>query len=115
MQSMAENMRGILRGVRVDVSGIDRDMLLPNASYPIWMAIFHNLLLNASNAMLDSETKQIAVSSAMSGEDRDDPSSGHWSWLLTSTRRKAYSNHLIEAWRFLRSDAPSDMAGPDWD
>ncbi len=70
VQSMADNMRAILRGVRVDVSEIDRDMLLPNASYPIWMAIFHNLLMNASNAMLDSETKQIAVSSAMSGKDR---------------------------------------------
>ena len=70
VQSMADNMRAILRGVRVDVSEIDRDMLLPNASYPIWMAIFHNLLLNSSNAMLDSETKQIAVSSAMSGKNR---------------------------------------------
>ena len=70
VQSMADNMRAILRGVRVDVSEIDRDMLLPNASYPIWMAIFHNLLLNASNAMLDSATKQMAVSSAMSGKDR---------------------------------------------
>ena len=70
VQSMADNMRAILRGVKVDVSEIDLDMLLPNASYPIWMAIFHNLLMNSSNAMLDSETKQIAVSSAMSGEDR---------------------------------------------
>ena len=70
VQSMAENMRGILRGVRVDVSDIHRDLLLPNASYPIWMAIFHNLLMNASNAMLDSDTRQIAVSSAVSGKDR---------------------------------------------
>ena len=69
-QSMAENMRPILRGVRVDVSEVDRDMLLPNATFPIWMAIFHNLLMNASNAMLDSETKRIAVSSHMSCRDR---------------------------------------------
>ena len=70
LQSMADNMRAILRGVKVEVSEIDPDMLLPNASYLIWMAIFHNLLMNSSNAMLDSETKHIAVSSAMSGEDR---------------------------------------------
>ena len=70
VQSMADNMKAILRGVKVDVSEINMDMLLPNASYPIWMAIFHNLLMNSSNAMLDSETKHIAVSSAMSGEDR---------------------------------------------
>ena len=70
VRSMADNMITILRGVRVDVSEVDRDILLPNASYPIWMAIFHNVLMNASNAMLDSETKHIAVSSATSGEDR---------------------------------------------
>ena len=70
VQSMADNMRSILRGVRVDLTEVDRDMLLPNASYPIWMAIFHNLLMNASNAMLDSETKQIGVSTTMSGKDR---------------------------------------------
>ena len=70
VQSMADNMRSMLRGVRVEVTNVDREMLLPNASYPIWMAIFHNLLMNASNAMLDSETKQISVSSTMSGKDR---------------------------------------------
>ena len=70
VQSMADDMRTILRGVRVDVSAIDEDVLLPNANYPIWMAIFHNVFMNASNAMLDSETKHIAVSSAVSGESR---------------------------------------------
>ena len=70
VQSMADNMKAILRGVRVDVSGIDTDVVLPNATYPIWMAIFHNLLINSSNAMLDSDTKRIAVSSTASGNDR---------------------------------------------
>ncbi|MCY3684608.1 MAG: ATP-binding protein [Chloroflexi bacterium] len=68
VRSMADDMRVILRGVSVDVSEIDEDLLLPNASYPIWMAIFHNVLMNASNAMLDSGTKRIAVSSTVSGE-----------------------------------------------
>ncbi len=70
VQSMTDNMRSILRGVRVDVSDIDQHILLPNASYPVWMAIFHNLLMNASNAMLDSDTKYIAISSAASGKNR---------------------------------------------
>lgn len=70
VQSMTDNMRSILRGVRVDVSDIDQHLLLPNASYPVWMAIFHNLLMNASNAMLDSDTKHIAISSAASGKNR---------------------------------------------
>ena len=58
---------------------IDQDILLPNASYPIWMAIFHNVLMNASNAMLDSENKQIAASSAMSGKGSRHQDTGHWS------------------------------------
>lgn len=69
VQSIADNMRAILRGVRVETSDINKHMMLPNASYPIWMAIFHNVFINASNAMLDSETKRISVSSAESGKD----------------------------------------------
>ena len=70
VQSMTDDLRAILRGVKVDVSAIDEDVLLPDASYPIWMAIFHNVLMNASNAMLDCAVKRIAVSSSASGESR---------------------------------------------
>ena len=63
VDDMARNLGPIMRGVRVDVSGIDRDLLLPETSYPVWMAIFHNVLMNASNAMLDSESKRISVTS----------------------------------------------------
>lgn len=70
VESMAGNLRTILRGVKVEVSGIDRDLLLPKASYPVWMAIFHNVLMNASNAMLDSDSKRISVSSFESSKRR---------------------------------------------
>ena len=70
IQTMANNMRPLLRGVSVDVTKVDEAMLLPEASYPIWMAIFHNLLLNASNAMLDSAVKHIAVCSLAGGARR---------------------------------------------
>ncbi len=70
VESMAGNLRTILRGVKVESSGIDRDLLLPEASYPVWMAIFHNVLMNASNAMLDSDSKRISVSSFESGKRR---------------------------------------------
>ena len=70
VESMAGNLRTILRGVKVEVSGVDRDLLLPETSYPVWMAIFHNVLMNASNAMLDSDSKQISVSSFESGKRR---------------------------------------------
>ena len=70
IRDMARDMRAILRGVDVDVSGIDRTLSLPETSYPVWMAIFHNVLMNASNAMLDSEIKRISASSFRSGNRR---------------------------------------------
>ena len=63
VEKMASNMRPILRGVNVDVSGIDPELRLPETSYPVWMAIFNNLFMNASNAMLDRRVKRIHVSS----------------------------------------------------
>ena len=68
--SMVGNIRPILRGVTVEVSDIDQELMLPETSYPVWMAIFHNLFMNCSNAMLDSEVKRISVSSFQSGRRR---------------------------------------------
>lgn len=70
IREMARDMRTILRGADVDATRIDRDFLLPKTSYPVWMAIFHNVLTNASNAMLDCDFKRISVSSFSSGKRR---------------------------------------------
>ena len=70
IETMAGNIRPLLRGVRVETSEVDPELLLPTTSYPVWMAVFHNLFMNASNAMLDSDTKRIAVSSFRSGRRR---------------------------------------------
>ena len=67
VEGMAHNIRPILRGVAVDVSDIDQDLMLPETSYPVWMAIFNNVFMNCSNAMLDSEVKRISVASFQSG------------------------------------------------
>ena len=70
IENMAGSLSPILRGVEVDASGIDQDLRLPEATYPVWMAIFHNVLMNASNAMLDSDHKKISVSSIRVGRRR---------------------------------------------
>ncbi len=70
IQTLAGNLRTVLRDVKVDVSLVDRDLLLPATSFPVWMAIFHNLFTNAANAMLDSDRKCISVSSFESGRQR---------------------------------------------
>ena len=70
VQTLSDNLRTILRNVEVDVSGVDRNLRLPETSYPVWMAIFHNLLTNAHNAMLDSRTQRISISSFERGRRR---------------------------------------------
>ena len=70
LESMIDNLRNILRGVFVDVSAIEESLLLPEASYPVWMAIFYNVFINASNAMLDSDEKRLTLSSFILGSRR---------------------------------------------
>ena len=67
VESMAGNVRAMLRGVDLEVADVDPNLLLPAASYPAWMAIFNNLFMNASNATLDTATKRISVSSFVAG------------------------------------------------
>lgn len=59
--TIVDNLRSLLRDVEVDITNIDSTLRLPQTSYPVWMAIFHNVFLNASNALLDSDTKRIVV------------------------------------------------------
>lgn len=66
--TMIENLRPVLRGIRVDHARVARRFRLPEASYPVWMAIFNNVFLNAANAMLDSKVKRISVMSFESGK-----------------------------------------------
>lgn len=70
IEDLTGNLKPILRGIKVEVTEIDPTLLLPKASYPAWMAIFHNVLMNSANAMLDSDRKCVSVSSMMSGNRR---------------------------------------------
>ena len=70
IDNMASNIRPLLRGVQVETSHVDPALLLPKTSYPVWMAIFHNVFMNASNAFLDSDIKRLSVSSFQSGRCR---------------------------------------------
>lgn len=70
VENMISNLNPLMRGVKMDADGIDNDLILPYASYPVWMAIFHNLFFNAWNAMLDTKIKRISVSSNRRGRRR---------------------------------------------
>ena len=56
------NIRPLLRGLGADVAEIPPDLLLPLGTMADWQALLQNILVNASNAMLDSEKKDLKVS-----------------------------------------------------
>ena len=51
------------RGIPIQTSRLDERLLLPKATFPEWSSIFQNVFINAFNALLDSKTKEIDVSS----------------------------------------------------
>jgi len=59
------------RGIVVDTASVDDQLLLPEASLVEWGAIFQNVFTNAFNAMLDSERRQVRVSSHARGTTRE--------------------------------------------
>jgi signal transduction histidine kinase len=57
----------LTRGAEIDLAGIDPKMRFPKGSFAEWSAIFQNVFINATNAMLDSEQRRISVSSREQG------------------------------------------------
>ena len=59
----------MMRGIPINTSGVNDQLLLPKASLVEWGAIFQNVFINAFNAMLDSDRKLIEVSSRIGGRN----------------------------------------------
>jgi len=57
----------LLRGVRLDLEWLNDDLVMPAASYAAWSSVFQNLLMNASNAMLDNRVKHLQIASTEKG------------------------------------------------
>lgn len=55
------NTRPLLRRVKTETGDIDDELLLPMGTMADWQAIFQNIFINASNAMLDSLEQKINV------------------------------------------------------
>jgi len=69
IEEIKDQLKFLMRGVPIDTSRVDDQLLLPKASLVEWGAIFQNVFINAFNAMLDSDRKLIDVSSRI--EDRN--------------------------------------------
>lgn len=70
VDKVKEQMGVLLRGIEVETDDIDSSLRLPEGGFAEWSAIFQNVFMNAMNAILDSETRHIAVSSRMLGRTR---------------------------------------------
>jgi signal transduction histidine kinase len=70
IDEVVSQMGILLRGIDVDTSDIDESLRFPEGGFAEWSAIFQNVFINAVNAMLDAELKEIVVSSHTRGRTR---------------------------------------------
>ncbi len=70
VRDVSDNLGLLLRGIKPRTYRIDDTLRLPKAGFAEWSAIFQNVLLNATNAMLDSQEKKIDVSSRSERDKR---------------------------------------------
>lgn len=63
LESIFSNVRPLLAGTSVTIH-VPHTVRLPQGTVAEWSAIFQNVFINAANAMLDTQTKQIDVSFA---------------------------------------------------
>ena len=73
IRDVSDQLGILLRGVRPTTYRMDENLLLPQAGYAEWSAIFQNIFLNAVNAMIDIDDRQrkkIDVSTQIDGDRR---------------------------------------------
>ncbi len=68
VESVKRQTSLLLRGIPVDSEEVDPELRLPFGAFAEWSAILQNVFLNAANAMLESATREIKVSSRISGK-----------------------------------------------
>lgn len=70
LEQVKEQVRVLIRDLPVDTSGIDSELRLPEGTFSEWSALFQNVLINASNALLDSGRKLVALRTEKAGRER---------------------------------------------
>ncbi|MBE7468419.1 MAG: hypothetical protein DPW09_22040 [Anaerolineae bacterium] len=71
LKDIKRQTRFLARGIDVDVSQVDPELRLPEATLAEWGAIFQNIFTNAFNAMLDSDKRLLEISSRTNGRKRE--------------------------------------------
>ncbi len=70
IDQVKEQTKVLLHGINIESTGIESKLLLPMGTLAEWSAIFQNVFINAVNALLDADEKQIVVSSEADGSRR---------------------------------------------
>lgn len=60
----------LARNATVDLDDCDTDLMLPEGSHVEWTALFQNVFINAFNAMLDSETRILKITTRVRSKSR---------------------------------------------
>lgn len=86
-------MRPVTPGVSYSTSGIPDDLYFPQGSFAEWSALIQNILSNAWNAMLQSETRNVVFVGGQRGRK---------SWLRISDTGRGLGVPLEEAAKFFQ-------------
>jgi len=66
VEDIVQRITPLARGLPIETYDIDSALRLPTATVASWNAIFQNVVLNAVNALIDSDERRIAISSGFS-------------------------------------------------
>lgn len=61
IQRTAKHLSVLSRGAEVSAKDVPRDLIFPPGSFSGWSAIFQNLLVNAFNAVLESDVRDVRI------------------------------------------------------
>ncbi|WP_300449747.1 ATP-binding protein [Accumulibacter sp.] len=70
LMDIARRVASLARGIPIDTEAVDDDLSLPPATLAAWNAVFQNVLLNAINALIDSNERRIVISSGSAGSGK---------------------------------------------
>jgi len=70
LDSVRRQVQLLIRTLPVDIDRVDPDLRLPEGTFVEWNAVFQNVIVNAANAVLDSPSPKIQISSIASRKSR---------------------------------------------
>ncbi len=70
IELVKDQLKILTRDIPINTSEIAPDLWLPEGTFSEWSALFQNVFVNASNALLDSEQKRIAVKAEKLARER---------------------------------------------